>query len=100
MNNQKIAEQITTGLFVMGQGQQARRLVLELPDGSAGGGWGRPAVLKKISQGIQPLLDRIAELESALTGSPAAVAAAQDAFNLVSVMEAISGGGGGKGEKE
>lgn len=41
MNIEEIANEILNGLFVNGNGDEARRLVLELPDGRNGGGWSR-----------------------------------------------------------
>lgn len=44
MDTEKVAEKIANYLFTNGAGEKAQRLVLELEDGSNGGGWCREAV--------------------------------------------------------
>ena len=44
-----IAVRIAEELFTNGQGEEAVRLRLELPDGRYGGGWGQKPVIDKIT---------------------------------------------------
>lgn len=44
------AKQIADELFVNGIGQEAERLVLELPGGKDGGGWSKSSVIGRICQ--------------------------------------------------
>jgi hypothetical protein len=53
----KPIEKITDHLFTNGAGKKARRLVLEMEDGSNGGGWGREPVRDAIQDHINPLID-------------------------------------------
>lgn len=39
MDIEKLADEIVKALFINGAGQEAKRLVLELPNGKDGGGW-------------------------------------------------------------
>jgi len=44
MDIEKVADEIVENLFENGYGEKAQRLVLELEDGSNGGGWCKQAV--------------------------------------------------------
>ena len=39
MDIEKLADEIVKALFINGAGKEAKRLVLELPNGKDGGGW-------------------------------------------------------------
>lgn len=50
MNNRVRAETIAAHLFTNIAGQVAERLVLELPDGREGGGWGLEPAIRQIEK--------------------------------------------------
>jgi hypothetical protein len=52
MDARKVAERIADSLFVNGAGQQAVRLVLELPGKRDGGGWCKAAVVAVIEREV------------------------------------------------
>lgn len=60
MENQIIAERIRDAIMTNGNGDEAERLVLELPGGRDGGGWGREALAKQ----IEAILDEMEVTEN------------------------------------
>jgi hypothetical protein len=48
--SKKLASEIIKELSTNGTGKQARRIVLEMPDGSDGGGWALYAAQSKIEE--------------------------------------------------
>jgi hypothetical protein len=52
---EKLADEIVEYLFTNGAGEQAHRLVLQLLDGSNGGGWCREAVKSVIISKLKAL---------------------------------------------
>lgn len=49
MDIEKLADEIVKALFINGAGEEAKRLVLELPDGRDGGGWSQDGAHGAIS---------------------------------------------------
>jgi len=49
----KVSEEIANKLFTNGRERKARRLVLELMDGTDGGGWCKKAVIDLIDATLQ-----------------------------------------------
>lgn len=57
-NAQEIADELTEHLFTNGFGEKAQRLVLELPGGGNGGGWGKRPVRDILLAHIQVLVSQ------------------------------------------
>lgn len=55
MDVKKVADEIVNYMFTNGAGEKAQRLVLELEDGSNGGGWCREAVTAAIISKLKVL---------------------------------------------
>lgn len=54
MTAREMAEEIAGDLFTNGAGNEAQRLVLELPDKSSGDGWCKQAVVDVIARHLKP----------------------------------------------
>jgi len=55
----KLSERIAKELMTNGAGEEAQRLVLELPDGRDGGGWCKQSVIDTIETILQADFERV-----------------------------------------